>query len=155
MTAPTEYKVYKTRWLFLATLVSLNTISYLIGVSFSPVATLVTQYYNIDGDQIDLLVLTGWSIHVIGMLVSIYLIGKYHLLKSIRYAATMTFLGGFIRAFSTSFNVVSPKVTRKLKKKFCWLIYKTNFCHYSYAHFFFQISNLLFQFLCYKRQSNN
>ena len=112
MTAPTEYKVYKTRWLFLATLLSLNTISYLIGVSFSPVATLVTQYYNIDGDQIDLLVLTGWSIHVIGMLVSIYLIGKYHLLKSIRYAATMTFLGGFIRAFSTSFNVVSPKVTR-------------------------------------------
>ena len=62
-----EYKVHKTRWLFLATLALHNTICYLIGVSFSPVATLVTQYYKIDGDQIDILVEVGWGIHVVGM----------------------------------------------------------------------------------------
>ena len=74
-----DYKVYKTRWLFLLTLALQNTICFLIGVSFSPVATLVTQYYQIDGDRIDLLVLSACGIHVIGILVSIYFIGRKYL----------------------------------------------------------------------------
>ena len=108
-----DYKVYKTRWLFLLTLALQNTICFLIGVSFSPVATLVTQYYQIDGDRIDLLVLSACGIHVIGILVSIYFIGRFHLLIALRYACTMAFIGGLIRATSTLFksDFISPKVT--------------------------------------------
>ena len=108
-----DYKVYKTRWLFLLTLALLNTICFLIGVSFSPVATLVTQYYQIDGDRIDLLVLTACGIHVLGIFVSIYCIGRFHILIALRYASTMAFIGGLIRATSTLFksDFISPKVT--------------------------------------------
>ena len=108
-----EYKVYKTRWLVLLNLALLNTINFLIGVSFGPVATLVTQYYQIDGDRIDLLVLTGWGIHIVGVLASIYFIGRFHLLIALRYASTMAFIGGLIRAISTSFksDFISPEVT--------------------------------------------
>ena len=73
-----------------------------ISVGFSPVASLVTQYYKITGDEIDLLVLIGWAINVTGMLFSIYCIGRFHLLVALRYSATVTFLGGLIRVLSTS-----------------------------------------------------
>ena len=97
-----EYKLYKRRWLFLGTVALLNMICMLIAVGFSPVASLVTQYYKIDGDELDLLVLIGWAINVTGMLFSIYCIGRFHLLVALRYAATMTFMGGLIRCLSTS-----------------------------------------------------
>ena len=98
----TEYKLYKRRWLFLITVASLNMICMFISVGFSPVASLVTQYYKITGDEIDLLVLIGWAINVTGMLFSIYCIGRFHLLVALRYSATVTFLGGLIRVLSTS-----------------------------------------------------
>lgn len=80
----TSYKLYPIRWLFLATVVTLNMSCTLINVSFSPVATLVTQYYDIDGDTIDTLVLSAWSVNVLGMLLAVYFIGKFHLLVALR-----------------------------------------------------------------------
>ena len=85
----TEYKLYKRRWMFLITVASLNMICMFISVGFSPVASLVTQYYKITGDEIDLLVLIGWTINVTGMLFSIYCIvkipkPKYFFTKNLR-----------------------------------------------------------------------
>ena len=48
----TEYKLYKRRWLFLITVASLNMICMFISVGFSPVASLVTQYYKITGHSL-------------------------------------------------------------------------------------------------------
>ena len=71
-----KYTLYKTRWLFMANVVSLNMICTLILVSFSPVATLVTNYYEISGDRIDTLTLVAFGINVVGMLAAIYAIGR-------------------------------------------------------------------------------
>ena len=40
------YKLYKTRWLFLATVAWTNMVCMMIGVSFSPVATLGKLLYS-------------------------------------------------------------------------------------------------------------
>lgn len=109
MSSDTAYQLYPIRWLFLATVAFLNLVCMLSTVSFSPVATLVTNYYKINGDQLDNLVLTAWAINVAGMLVAVYCIGRFHLLVSLRYAASMTFLGGLIRACSTAFSSIAPQ----------------------------------------------
>jgi FLVCR family MFS transporter 7 len=99
-----EYILYKSRWLFLATVTLLNMVCTMITVSFSPIATLATKYYKINGDELDISALTPWAINIVGMVVAIYCIGRFKLLLSIRYAATLTLIGGTIRVLSTVFS---------------------------------------------------
>ena len=82
-------------------------ISMCLGVSFGPVATLVTKYYNIGGDVLDIINLMPWAVNIIGLVFGIYLIGRFKLLKSVRYAATVIFIGGLIRALRDHLHITS------------------------------------------------
>lgn len=105
-----QYQLHWSRWIFLATVVLLNMICMMNMVSFSPVATLVTEYYNVSGDKIDIIALTPWSVNVIGMFLAIYCIGRFKLLIALRYSATITLIGGIIRALSTAFGFIEPSL---------------------------------------------
>ena len=99
-----EYQLYPRRWLFLLNVSLLNTMCTMIMVSFSPVATLVTQYYQISGDQVDLLPLVAMGLNVVGMVAAIYCIGKFKLLVALRYSTGITLVGGIVRGLSTVFS---------------------------------------------------
>ena len=99
-----EYQLYARRWLFLLNVAMLNMLCTMIMVSFSPVATLVTQYYQISGDQVDLVPMVAIGLNVVGMVAAIYCIGKFKLLVALRYSTSITLAGGILRALSTAFS---------------------------------------------------
>ncbi len=80
----TDFRLYKIRWLFLATVACQNMATTMITVSFSPVATLATQYYKVSGNEIDLIAIVPWAFNAAGMFLAIYSIGRFKLLTSIR-----------------------------------------------------------------------
>ena len=125
-----SYRLYKRRWLFLGLLflfckqrakflknffVFLGTVAFMnmtcmaIGVSFAPAATIVTKYYEISGDQIDMIPMAAWGINLLGIFFGIYMIGRFKMLIAIRYASVATLIGGLVRALST----ISDSVDRQ------------------------------------------
>ena len=127
-----SYRLYKRRWLFLGLLLLsfckqiadfltyfvfgfIGTVAFMnmtcmaIGVSFAPAATIVTKYYEISGDQIDMIPMAAWGINLLGIFFGIYMIGRFKMLIAIRYASVATLIGGLVRALST----ISDSVDRQ------------------------------------------
>ena len=71
----------------------------------------MTNYYEITGDEIDVIVQTAWGLNILGMFLGIYVIGKYKLLIAVRYASVTTLIGGTIRVLSTAFSteLIAPR----------------------------------------------
>ena len=66
------YKTYTRRWGVLASVVSLNMVSYMLVVSFGPIASTAAIFYGVDGDMIDLFALIAMAINIPVMFVSIF-----------------------------------------------------------------------------------
>ena len=71
----------------------------------------MTNYYEITGDEIDVIVQTAWGLNILGMFLGIYVIGKFKLLIAVRYASVTTLIGGTVRVLSTAFSteVIAPR----------------------------------------------
>ena len=67
-----QYKTYTRRWGVLASVVSLNMVSYMLVVSFGPIASTAAIFYGVDGDMIDLFALIAMAINIPVMFVSIF-----------------------------------------------------------------------------------
>ena len=49
------YVAYRERWLFLANIMMINAGCFMTSYAFGPISVSVTEYYEVDGDKIDLI----------------------------------------------------------------------------------------------------
>ena len=71
------YQVYSRRWFIMVSMMICNMTGYMLNVSFAPVAPTASEYFNINGDMIDMFPLVGMGINVPGLLIGLFLIDKF------------------------------------------------------------------------------
>merc|ERR1712192_349726 len=71
------YKTYPRRWFVMASIMSLNIVDYCLSISFGPVASQASEYYQVSGPTIDLIPPIALAINMPGMFCAVYCIDRF------------------------------------------------------------------------------
>jgi len=96
-----QYIVYTERWWILGTVVLLNLANYAHWIAFPAVAKKAAAYYDVTGEQLDLIPTISYAAGVPTCLVATYLIESRGLKTGIRIGAYLTGIGGLLCCLST------------------------------------------------------
>jgi len=66
MAGQDNYKTYPRRWLVMASIMTLNIFGYCLSISFGPVASQASEYYQVPGPTIDLIPLVALAVNMPG-----------------------------------------------------------------------------------------
>jgi MFS transporter, FLVCR family, MFS-domain-containing protein 7 len=97
------YKQYRERWQMLAIVFLANVVIQIVFISFAPIATPATQYFQIDATGINWFALVWPALFLPGTVASAWLYHKYGL------RSTMT-VAGIVMAIGTGVRVISVAV---------------------------------------------
>jgi len=96
-----NYKTYPRRWLVMASIMTLNIFGYCLSISFGPVASQASEYYQVPGPTIDLIPLVALAVNMPGMFVAVYCIDRFGVKVGVRWGASCMLVGSLVRLFST------------------------------------------------------
>jgi len=96
-----EYKTYDERWWILGTVVLLNFANYAHWIAFPAVAKKAAAYYNVTGEQLDLIPTISYAAGIPTCLIATYLIESRGLKTGVKIGAYLTGVGGLLCCLST------------------------------------------------------
>jgi len=96
-----EYKVYDERWWILGTVVLLNFANYAHWIAFPAVAKKAAAYYEVSGEELDLIPTISYAAGVPTCLIATYIIESRGLKTGVKIGAYLTGIGGLLCCLST------------------------------------------------------
>jgi len=96
-----EYKVYDERWWILGTVVLLNFANYAHWIAFPAVAKKAAAYYDVTGEELDLIPTVSYAAGVPTCLIATYIIESRGLKTGVKIGAYLTGIGGLLCCLST------------------------------------------------------
>ncbi|XP_077992637.1 solute carrier family 49 member A3-like [Glandiceps talaboti] len=106
---PLHYKVYRRRWFVLSLVALLAFSSQLIWLTYSPVASIVANYYEVSEYSVNLFSMLYLFLAIPMGFVATWLLDTYGLRPSLFIGAWVTAIGSLIRVISI-FDFVSPSL---------------------------------------------
>jgi len=109
-----DYIVYTERWWILGTVVLLNLANYAHWIAFPAVAKKAAAYYDVTGEELDLIPTVSYAAGVPTCLVATYIIETRGLKTGVKIGAYLTGIGGLLCCLSTfpGLNQNIPKYTQ-------------------------------------------
>lgn len=107
------YKQYPQRWRMLATVFFANVVVQSIFITFAPIATAASQFYNVDLTAINWLALVWPAIFIPASFVSSWSYHKFGLRVNMLAAGIMMAVGTCFRLLSLAVPIVEEDLSRK------------------------------------------
>jgi len=97
----TEYKVYPARWGLMGIVALLNLANYAHWIAFPAVAKKAAAYYQVTGDQLDMIPTVSYAAGIPTCLLATYIVESRGLRTGIRIGSFLTGFGGLLCCVST------------------------------------------------------
>jgi len=95
------YTVYKERWWIMGTVLLLNLANFAHWIAFPAIAKKAAAYYDVSGEELDLIPTVSYAAGVPTCLIATYLIESKGLKSGVRIGAYLTGFGGLLCCLST------------------------------------------------------
>jgi len=96
-----QYKVYPERWWIMGTVILLNLANFAHWIAFPAVAKKAAAYYEVSGEELDLIPTVSYGAGIPTCLIATYLIESRGLKAGIKIGAWLTGIGGLLCCVST------------------------------------------------------
>jgi len=96
-----QYQVYTERWWIMGTVILLNLANFAHWIAFPAVAKKAAAYYNVSGEELDLIPTISYAAGIPTCLIATYLIEAKGLKYGIKIGAYLTGFGGLLCCLST------------------------------------------------------
>lgn len=109
-----QYKVYPERWWMMGTVILLNLANYAHWIAFPAVAKKAAAYYNVTGEELDMIPTVSYAAGVPTCLVATYIVEQKGLKVGLKIGAYLTGFGGLLCCISTfpGLNTMIPLSTQ-------------------------------------------